>query len=117
MQASTPTAAARLPMGATDARHWTTGTDGITVGRIAVQNIFSGALIPLVFFPGWLQSVAAILPFQGMISTPALTYLGRLDAPTTALMIGLQAAWAIGLILLGRLAWRGAVKAVTINGG
>jgi ABC-2 type transport system permease protein len=96
---------------------WTTGTDGITVGRIAVQNIFSGALIPLVFFPGWLQSVAAILPFQGMISTPALTYLGRLDAPTTALMIGLQAAWAIGLILLGRLAWRGAVKAVTINGG
>jgi ABC-2 type transport system permease protein len=96
---------------------WTTGTDGITAGRFAVQNIFSGALIPLVFFPDWLRTLAAVLPFQGMISTPALTYLGKMDAPTTALMLGVQAVWAIGLILLGRLAWRGAVRAVTINGG
>ncbi len=96
---------------------WTTGVEGIQVGRIAVQNIFSGALIPLVFFPDWLRTLAAVLPFQGMVSTPALTYLGMMDGPTTALMIGVQAVWAIGLILLGRLAWRSAVKAVTINGG
>jgi ABC-2 type transport system permease protein len=95
---------------------WTTGIDGIMVGRVAIQNIFSGALIPLVFFPDWLRAIAAVLPFQGMISTPALTYLGKMDGPTTALMIGVQAVWAIGLILLGRLVWRGAVRAVTING-
>jgi ABC-2 type transport system permease protein len=96
---------------------WTTGIEGIMVGRIAIQNIFSGALIPLVFFPGWLQAVAGVLPFQAMISTPALTYLGKLDGPTTLLMVGVQAAWAVGLILLGRLAWRQAVKVVTIHGG
>jgi ABC-type uncharacterized transport system permease subunit len=32
-------------------------------------------------------------------------------------MICVQAVWAVGLILLGRLVWRGAVRAVTINGG
>ena len=96
---------------------WTTGTDGITVGRAAVQNLFSGALIPLIFFPDWLRAVAAVLPFQGMVSTPALIYLGKMDTPTTALMLGVQALWAVGLILLGRLAWRGAQRAVTINGG
>jgi ABC-2 type transport system permease protein len=96
---------------------WTTGTDGVTLGRQAVQNILSGALIPLVFFPDWLRSIAAVLPFQGMISTPALTYLGKLDGPTTALMLGVQAGWAIGLIVLGRLVWRRAVRVVTINGG
>lgn len=96
---------------------WTTGTDGITVGRTAIQNIFSGALIPLVFFPGWLQALAAVMPFQGLISTPALTYLGKLDGPTTALMLVVQAGWAVGLMVLGRLAWRRAVRAVTINGG
>ena len=96
---------------------WTTGIDGIMVGRVAIQNIFSGALIPLVFFPDWLRAIAAVLPFQGMISTPALTYLGKMDGPTTALMICIQAIWAVGLILLGRLVWRGAVRAVTINGG
>jgi len=99
------------------AAFWTTGTEGITVGRMAVQNIFSGALIPLVFFPDWLRTIAAILPFQGMISTPALTYLGKLDGPTTALMLAVQAGWALGLIVLGRLAWRRAVRVVTINGG
>jgi ABC-2 type transport system permease protein len=96
---------------------WTTGTEGISVARTAVQNIFSGALIPLVFFPDWLRAIAAVLPFQGMISTPALTYLGKLDGPTTALMLAVQAGWAIGLIVLGRLAWRRAQRVVTINGG
>jgi len=96
---------------------WTTGMTGISVARTAIQNIFSGALIPLIFFPGWLQAIAAVLPFQGLISTPALTYLGKMDGPTTALLIAVQAAWAVGLIMLGRLAWRGASRAVTINGG
>ena len=77
---------------------------------MAIQNIFSGALIPLVFFPDWLQALAAVLPFQGMISTPALIYLGKMDAPTTAFMLGFQAVWAVGLIMLGRLVWRGAVS-------
>ena len=96
---------------------WTTGTDGITVGRVAVQNLFSGARIPLVFFPDWLRAVAAVLPFQGMISTPALIYLGKMDTPTTALMLSVQAMWAVGLIMLGRLVWRSAQRVVTINGG
>jgi len=96
---------------------WTTGVTGISVGRVAIQNIFSGALIPLVFFPDWLRAVAAVLPFQGLISTPALTYLGKMDGPTTAVMIATQAAWAVGLLLLGRLAWRGASRVVTIHGG
>jgi ABC-2 type transport system permease protein len=96
---------------------WTTGVTGLSWGRMAIQNIFSGALIPLVFFPSWLQAVAAVLPFQGLVSTPALTYLGKLDLPTTILLIGIQAVWAVGLLLLGRLAWRGASRAVTIHGG
>jgi ABC-2 type transport system permease protein len=96
---------------------WTTGMYGIVVARSAIQNLFSGALIPLVFFPGWLQGIAAALPFQGLISTPALTYLGMQDLRTTFLMMSIQAVWAIGLLLLGRLLWRGAVRAVTINGG
>jgi ABC-2 type transport system permease protein len=96
---------------------WTVGIEGIVVGRGAIQNIFSGTLIPLAFFPGPLQVVAAMLPFQAMISTPALIYLGKLDAPTTALMIGVQAVWAVGLIVAGRLAWSRAVRVVTIHGG
>jgi ABC-2 type transport system permease protein len=99
------------------AAFWTTGMEGVSNARMAIQNIFSGALIPLVFFPDWLRAIASVLPFQGMISTPALTYLGEMDAPTTTFMIVSQAVWAFGLLLFGRLLWRSAVKAVTINGG
>jgi ABC-2 type transport system permease protein len=96
---------------------WTTGMEGVQNARFAITNIFSGALIPLVFFPGWLRALAGVLPFQGLISTPALTYLGLMDGPTTALMIITQLAWAVALLLVGRVLWRSAVKAVTINGG
>jgi ABC-2 type transport system permease protein len=96
---------------------WTTNIEGIMVGRNAIQNIFSGALIPLAFFPDWLQSIAGVLPFPAMISTPALIYLGKFDGPTTVVMLGVQVVWAVGLLLLGRLAFRQAVKAVTIHGG
>jgi ABC-2 type transport system permease protein len=97
---------------------WTTGMTGIRVGRVAVQNLFSGALIPLAFFPGWLGALAGVLPFQGLVSTPALTYLGnKMSASTTILMIGVQAVWVLALLLLGRAMWRGAIKAVTIHGG
>jgi ABC-2 type transport system permease protein len=99
------------------AAFWTTGMEGVSNARMAVQNIFSGALIPLVFFPDWLRAIASVLPFQGMISTPALTYLGAMDGRTTAFMMVSQAVWAFGLLLFGRLLWRSAVKAVTINGG
>jgi ABC-2 type transport system permease protein len=96
---------------------WTTGMVGIRVGRTAIQNLLSGAMIPLAFFPDWLRSVAAVLPFQGLVSTPALTYLGQMDGPTTALMIGVQAVWAVALLFAGRALWRRAIKAVTIHGG
>jgi ABC-2 type transport system permease protein len=96
---------------------WTTSTEGVSVARTAIQNIFSGALIPLVFFPDWLRAIAAVLPFQAMISTPALTYLGKMDGPTTAVMLAVQAGWALALLALGRLVWRRAQRVVTINGG
>jgi ABC-2 type transport system permease protein len=96
---------------------WTTGMYGVRIGRAAIQNLFSGALIPLVFFPGWLRSVAAILPFQGLVSTPALTYLGQMDGQTTVFLIGVQAVWVVALLLLGRALWSRAVRVVTIHGG
>jgi ABC-2 type transport system permease protein len=96
---------------------WTTGMVGIRVGRAAIQGLFSGALIPLAFLPAWLQTGASILPFQGLVSTPALTYLGQPSLSSTVLMIGIQAFWVVALVLLGRWCWKSAVTAVTIHGG
>jgi ABC-2 type transport system permease protein len=96
---------------------WTTGMTGIRVGRVAVMNLFSGALIPLAFLPEWLRATASWMPFQGLVSTPALTYLGKGTASAALPMIGIQAIWAVALLLVGRRIWGSAVKAVTVHGG
>lgn len=96
---------------------WTQNYLGLTWARNAVASLLSGAMVPLAFFPGWFQGLAAALPFASVTSTPALIYLGRASGPAAVGLIAAQAAWAVGLIVAGRLAWRGAVRQLTVHGG
>ncbi len=96
---------------------WTTGYLGITWARIAITDLLSGALIPLVFFPGWLRGLAMALPFQGIVSSPAVIYLEHVDNRRALELIAIQIAWVAGLWVLGRLMWQRGVRQVTIHGG
>lgn len=96
---------------------WTTSGWGVIVARHAISNLFSGALVPLAFLPGWLQSTCAVLPFKDMLHTPVSVYLGRLGPEAAVRAVIVQAAWALALWLAGRALWRGIVRTITINGG
>ena len=66
--------------------------------------------------PDWLRELCEVLPFQGMVYLPGSIFLGRAgDGAVSALAV--QAAWALGLLLLGRLAFAAAARKVTIHGG
>jgi ABC-2 type transport system permease protein len=92
---------------------FTTSSTGLLWAEIAVVNLLSGALIPLAFFPDWLQRLLAFLPFQGIVATPVGIYLGR----TSALAIGVQVLWVVGLVVLAKLLWRPSIRALDIQGG
>lgn len=95
---------------------WTNNGWGIVHARMAVTQLFSGALVPLTFMPEWLRGLAEALPFQGMVYLPSTIYLGRLgDGVFGAL--GSQAAWAVALLVTSRLAFAQAMRKVTIHGG
>jgi ABC-2 type transport system permease protein len=96
---------------------WTSNPFGIAVARAAITNLFSGALIPLTFFPGWLKNLALSLPFKGIVYTPASLYLGRISGTAALREITIQIFWAVLLWFLGKLVWNSAVKQVTIYGG
>ncbi|MFK7692694.1 ABC transporter permease [Paenibacillus sp. HJGM_3] len=96
---------------------WTTNGMGIAWMRAAITNFFSGALIPLAFFPNWLEMTAKLLPFQGIVYIPASVYLGKLEALEAMEQIGLQIIWIAVLWYCGKWMWNWAVKQVTINGG
>ena len=90
---------------------------GLHWARLAVVSILSGALVPLSFFPGWLQSVAAVLPFASLASTPGLIYLGQVDGAAAVRLIAIQFVWVVVLWVGARLIWQRAVTQVTIHGG
>ena len=78
--------------------------------------IFGGLMIPLDFYPGWLQAIANVLPFPAMMYAPARLFV----EPTLegfARTLGLQIAWIAVIGLLTSLAYRRGVAELTVNGG
>jgi viologen exporter family transport system permease protein len=95
---------------------WSNHGWGIVQGRVALTQLFSGALVPLPFMPDGLRGVAEFLPFQGIVYLPSSIYLGQAGERALGLLAS-QAAWALGLLFLGRLSFAGALRKVTIHGG
>jgi ABC-2 type transport system permease protein len=96
---------------------YVTETWGLSVVRVAAGSFFSGALVPLAMMPGWLQGVAAAMPFAQAIAVP-ISFLSGITALEQAPRIWLtQAAWLAALLILSRLVFRVAVRKVTVQGG
>jgi ABC-2 type transport system permease protein len=90
---------------------------GIFVARNALQQAFSGISAPLVLFPPALRSVAERLPFCQTIHTPISIYLGTIAGGALWQALLVQAAWALGLLLLGRLLLSFSLRYLEIQGG
>jgi ABC-2 type transport system permease protein len=96
---------------------WTVNWMGLHWTHTAITNIFSGALVPLEFFPPWLRAVALVLPFQAVINTPLLIYLGEIQGPAVWPALGVQVLWIFILWAIGTLMWRPCLRALEIMGG
>jgi ABC-2 type transport system permease protein len=97
---------------------YTTASTGLRWARGAITDLFSGALIPITFFPPAMLAMSRILPFQGIVFIPASIYMGTAGGPADILgLLAFQAAWAAALWFSGKLFWRVAVRQVTIAGG
>jgi ABC-2 type transport system permease protein len=90
---------------------------GLIWAQMALVSLLSGALVPLSFFPGWLQTFARWAPFQGIVHTPLAIYLGRAQGWELAGALALQLAWCAILWLLARALWGPASRALDIQGG
>jgi ABC-2 type transport system permease protein len=96
---------------------WTLNWLGIYWAYLAITNLFSGGLIPLVMFPDWLRMIAMALPFQAIINTPILIYLGEIRGADILPAIGLQLFWIVALWIVGALMWKPCLRALEIQGG
>jgi ABC-2 type transport system permease protein len=78
--------------------------------------VLGGLLIPLDFYPGWLQAIARALPFSSMVYGPARVFI----SPTLSIFLGIivgQLGWIIALGVLTSLFYRWGISRLTLNGG
>lgn len=93
---------------------WVLDDRGVQSLSLVMTLFFSGMILPLVIFPGWLGALAQALPWAAIVQVPADVYLGKADV---AAALGFQALWAAALLALGALATRAARRKVIIQGG
>lgn len=78
--------------------------------------IFGGLLIPLDFYPQWLQNIAFALPFPAMTYGPSRLFVSP-DAGLFASVLGQQSIWVFVLGILLVSAYRRGLAYLTVNGG
>ena len=96
---------------------YTTEVWGLSVFREGVGTFFSGALVPLVLMPGWLEGVAEALPFAQAFYIPVSLLSGITPLADIPRLWLVQLAWLVGLWGFSRLIFRVAARKVTVQGG
>ena len=90
---------------------------GITNIFMAVADILSGGVIPIPFFPGFLQVVANILPFRYVSDLSFRLYSGNIGIKDGLQQMLIQIVWFIIIVLIGVIVLKKSLKKVVIQGG
>ena len=96
---------------------FTTGYLGISWTRAALFDFFSGAMIPVALFPGWLKAIACCTPFPYMLQAPVAVLLGQDTLVGLPAVYGLQTVWILIFLGLHGLIYGLARRNLTIAGG
>lgn len=99
------------------AAFWT--ADAVGVGRFAwaLWGLGCGFLMPLAFFPPWLQGVLAWTPFPAMLNTPVELWLGVKTGPGAWTALGMQLTWTAALYVLARTVLTRGLRRLEVAGG
>jgi ABC-2 type transport system permease protein len=80
-------------------------------------DLLSGLIIPISFFPDWVQEIFTYLPFQAISYLPTLILVKNLSGPELYHALGIQMIWCLMLSLIISRMWRLARKTLVVQGG
>jgi ABC-2 type transport system permease protein len=93
---------------------WLTDVLGVAMITMVALNFFSGFLVPIAFFPGWLHAIAYVLPFRAMVTAPVTVGLGQSSFWPT---VGLQLFWVVVMTASALWMLSQATRRLEIYGG
>jgi ABC-2 type transport system permease protein len=84
---------------------------------LGLFGIFSGYLVPLELFPGWLEAVSRWLPFRYMLAFPVEMIIGMTSRADALRELAIQWAFVGGLLVVVRYVWRFGLRRYAAFGG
>jgi ABC-2 type transport system permease protein len=96
---------------------WMLSTNGLARMYYFIQDLLSGAFVPLPFMPAWLLLFATWLPFSSGVNIPLSIYVGRIPMSHVGSQLGLQLMWVVVLAAVTRWLWSRAARRVIVQGG
>lgn len=99
------------------AAFWTPNATGIGRFFFILSWFFSGFLMPLRYYPQWVQTLSQLTPFPSMLNTILDLYIGVLHGPELWRALGAQVLWIGVLIGAAQVVLRAGVKRLVILGG
>jgi ABC-2 type transport system permease protein len=96
---------------------WTTDARGLGSLALAATMFLGGFVVPLRYFPDWLQPLLLALPFASITQTPADLFVERIQGSAIFGLLALQLAWAFALLGAAQLLTLLATRRVVVQGG
>jgi ABC-2 type transport system permease protein len=96
---------------------FTTSHLGLTWTRTAITEFFSGALIPVSLFPGWLMAVSFATPFPLILQTPISVFLNEPTYYPLQVTFALQILWTLVFFALHQILYVKIRSNVSFAGG
>lgn len=80
-------------------------------------NILSGSIVPLPFFPNWIQWILFLQPFAGLVDIPYRIYFGNLTGIAALAGLVQQLIWTAIILLIGRYLLARVMTRIQVQGG
>jgi ABC-2 type transport system permease protein len=96
---------------------WTEHAQGPVGALTLVGWFFGGAIVPIDFYPGWLQLICDLLPFRGALYAPLALGAGKLAGGALAFSLLHQIVWFGLLAIVARAVEARGVRRLVLHGG
>ena len=96
---------------------WIVDVSGPRNLLVLCQIFFSGSVLPLVTFPGWLRAACELLPFRCLVQIPIDVFLREDTTVSVPAVLGVQLGWVAALLGLCAALTGVAVRKVVVQGG
>lgn len=99
------------------AAFWTLSSWYLPWFQRALTILFGGVVVPIWFYPSWLERITEYLPFRFVHFVPLAVYLGEIPMEEVPILMVVACIWIAALAAAVVWVWRTGMKRIVIQGG